>query len=71
MFTFLILFFGIIAFVLTGFSWYRNYELFAHRLKNQDLSRSDLYIDYPIRVLWLIYITIFSIGFIFNNLFPN
>lgn len=68
MFTFLILFFGTIAVVLTGFSWYRNIELIALRVKRKDLSPSDIYLDLPIRLLWLVYITVFSVGFIVNNL---
>jgi hypothetical protein len=66
---FLILFVGIIAVILTGISWYRNYELLLTRIKNKDLTPSDKYLDYPIRIIWLIYITVFSIGFIVNNLF--
>ena len=69
MFTTLILFLGAIGLVLTGFSWYRNVELLQKRIANNDLTPSDIYLDYPIRVLWLLYITAFSIGFILNNLF--
>jgi hypothetical protein len=69
MVTFLIIFIGLIALTLTGFSWYRNYELLKKRIRNKDLTPSDIYLDYPIRILWLLYITIFSVGFIVNNLF--
>lgn len=69
MYQFIIILVGVCAMVLTGLSWYRNYELLKLRLKNNDLSRSDIYMDYPIRVVWLIYITVFSVGFIVNNLF--
>jgi hypothetical protein len=68
MYLFIILFIGLIAMVLTGFSWYRNVELLILRIKRKDLTPSDIYLDYPIRLLWLIYITVFSVGFIVNNL---
>ena len=71
MLTLTVLVVGACALFLTGLSWYRNYELLMFRIKNKDLTRSDLYLDYPIRVLWLVYITVFSIGFIVNNLFAG
>ena len=71
MLTLIVLVVGACALFLTGLSWYRNYELLMFRIKNKDLTRSDLYLDYPIRVLWLIYITVFSAGFIVNNLFAG
>jgi len=69
MYPFIILTIGLVAVILTGLSWYRNYELLLTRIKNKDLTPSDIYLDYPIRIIWLIYITVFSIGFIVNNLF--
>ena len=71
MLTLIVLVVGACALFLTGLSWYRNYELLMFRIKNKDLTSSDIYLDYPIRVLWLIYITVFSIGFIVNNLFAG
>lgn len=69
MYTFIVIFVGIIAMILTGFSWYRNVELLITRIKRKDLSPSDIYLDYPIRLLWLVYISVFSVGFIINNLY--
>jgi len=71
MLTLIVLVVGACALFLTGLSWYRNYELLMFRIRNKDLTRSDLYLDYPIRVLWLVYITVFSVGFIVNNLFAG
>jgi hypothetical protein len=68
MYAFIVVFVGLIAMVLTGFSWYRNIELLVVRVKRKDLTPSDIYLDYPIRLLWLVYITLFSVGFIVNNL---
>ena len=69
MFTFIVLFVGACAIALTALSWKRNVTYMRTHIKNKDFMPSDLYIDYPIRVLWLIYISLFSIGFIVNNLF--
>jgi hypothetical protein len=69
MFIFLVLFVGLIAVTLTGFSWYRNVELLMVRVQRKDLTPSDIYLDYPIRLLWLVYISVLSVGFIVNNLF--
>lgn len=71
MLTLIVLVVGACALFLTGLSWYRNYELLMFRIRNKDLTRSDLCLDYPIRVLWLVYITVFSVGFIVNNLFAG
>jgi len=68
MYAFIVVLVGLIAIVLTGFSWYRNIELLVVRVKRKDLTPSDIYLDYPIRLLWLVYITVFSVGFIVNNL---
>jgi hypothetical protein len=68
MYTAIIITVGLIAIVLSGFSWYRNIELLVLRIKRKDLRPSDIYLDYPIRIVWLLYITIFSVGFIVNNL---
>ncbi|OGJ86255.1 MAG: hypothetical protein A2248_16320 [Candidatus Raymondbacteria bacterium RIFOXYA2_FULL_49_16] len=67
--TAIILIVGAMAITLTGFSWYRNIELLQKRIKNKDLTSSDMYVDYPIRLVWLLYITVFSFGFVINNLF--
>ncbi|MBL8028535.1 MAG: hypothetical protein JNL74_19075 [Fibrobacteres bacterium] len=69
MFTFIVLIVGACAVALTALSWKRNVNYMRTHIKNKDFMPSDLYIDYPIRVLWLIYISIFSVGFIVNNLF--
>jgi hypothetical protein len=69
MFTFIILVVGLVAVTLTGFSWYRNVELLMVRIQRKDLTPSDIYLDYPIRLLWLVYISVLSVGFIVNNLF--
>ena len=71
MLTLIVIVVGACAVFLTGLSWYRNYVLLMLRIKNKDLTSSDLYLDYPVRVLWLIYITVFSVGFIVNNLFAG
>jgi hypothetical protein len=68
MYTFLIITIGLIAIILSGFSWYRNIELFLLRIRRKDMTPSDIYLDYPIRLLWLVYISVFSVGFIINNL---
>ncbi|MFH0919050.1 MAG: hypothetical protein V1913_01695 [Fibrobacterota bacterium] len=69
MLTLIIILVGLIAVVLTGFSWYRNVELLALRIRKKDLTPSDIYLDYPIRLVWLLYVTVLSVGFIVNNLF--
>jgi len=69
MFVTLVILAGLIAVILTCFSWYRNIELLLVRIRKKDLSPSDIYLDYPIRVIWLVYISVLSVGFIVNNLF--
>ena len=69
MFTSIILTVGIVAIILTGVSWYRNLEFMKLRIKKGDLTPSDKFIDFPIRLVWLLYITLLSFGFIINNLF--
>ncbi len=69
MYATVIVFIGLCALVLVSLSWVRNIRYMRSHIKKRDFMPSDLYIDYPIRVLWLVYITIFSVGFIVNNLF--
>ena len=56
---------GAILLVLTLRAWAKNIHLLIKRKKN--LTPTDKVLNYPLLFLWLLFMTVFSVGMIVNN----
>ena len=58
---------GIFLLVLLAGSYYKNFQILLKRIRRRDLSSSEIFLNYPLTFLWLLFMTIFAIGLMVNN----
>jgi hypothetical protein len=58
---------GIVLLVLLAGSYYKNIQILLKRVRKKDLTSSEIFINYPLTFLWLLFMTVFAIGLMVNN----
>jgi hypothetical protein len=59
--------FGIGLLVLLAGSYYKNIQILLDRVRKKDLTTSEIFINYPLTFLWLLFMTVFALGLMINN----
>ncbi len=62
---------AIIILISVYSSFVKNMTVIKERKKNKQMLISDLYINYPLLFLWLVFMAAFGFGLIINNIWPE
>lgn len=56
---------GAVLFIGTLHAWFKNIKILVTAKK--EYTPTDKFLNYPLLFIWLIFMTAFSLGMIFNN----